>query len=109
MSMITPLFTAFLVSLIAVGGTRKIAHHFGIGALPSTRKIHTDFKPLLGGLGIFAGLLIGVFTANLLQILPFEIWKQQQFYWGGLGVILLTGLLECKHNTWRRGRDSNPR
>ncbi len=104
MSTIALLATSFIISLFAVGGTRKMAMHFRIGALPSARKIHTDFKPLLGGLGIFAGLVIGVLTATALDILPFDIWQSHKYFWGGLLVILLTGFIDDIRgvNAWQK-------
>ena len=94
MSNLVLLITSFFSALAAVGGTRRIAIHFKIGALPSARKIHTDFKPLLGGLGIFVGIVIGFFTAIALDILPAEIWQEHRFFWAGLLAILITGFID---------------
>ncbi|MCB0269534.1 MAG: sugar transferase [Calditrichaeota bacterium] len=104
MSNLVLLITSFFSALAAVGGTRRIAIHFKIGALPSARKIHTDFKPLLGGLGIFVGIVIGFFTAIALDILPAEIWQEHRFFWAGLLAILITGFIDDLRglNAWQK-------
>ncbi len=104
MSTIALFITSFITSLVAVGSARKLALHYQIGALPSARKIHSGFKPLLGGLGIFLGLIIGMLTANYLRILPTEIWQEQRFFWAGLLIILLTGFVDDLRglNAWQK-------
>lgn len=91
----------FLISLfsalVAVAVIRRIALRYRIGALPSARKIHKEFVPVLGGLGIFAGLLLGVLAANILGILPFDIWISQKYFWLGLLIAMATGFIDDIH------------
>ncbi len=94
MSTVAVVITSMLTSGIVVGISRNIATKFRIGALPNVRKIHRGFKPVLGGVGIFAGLILGILTANALHILPFRIWQQEYYFWIGLAIILFTGLID---------------
>jgi UDP-GlcNAc:undecaprenyl-phosphate GlcNAc-1-phosphate transferase len=99
------IFVASLFSaLLMVPLIRKVALHFRIGALPSARKIHKDFVPLLGGMGIFTGLVMGVLAANISGIMPFDTWISQKFFWLGLAVILLLGLIDDVRgvNAWQK-------
>ncbi len=88
----------FIISLITsffgVSVAKRIATRYNIGALPSVRKIHTEFKPLLGGLGIFIGLIMGILIANFLQLIPLSSWENYFPFWAGLLLMLLTGLLD---------------
>lgn len=104
MAAVALFFSSFIISLFAVGGTQKAAIHYKIGALPSARKIHKSFIPLLGGIGIFAGLAFGILLANLLGILPFEIWSTHKFFWLGLLAILITGIFDDVRgvNAWQK-------
>ncbi|RMH95202.1 MAG: hypothetical protein D6681_13295 [Calditrichaeota bacterium] len=89
------LFLASLAaSLIGVGMVRKVALRYRIGALPSARKVHRCFTPVLGGLGIFLGLLTGTFLIYLLHLLPQNIWSAHAHFWGGLLIVLLTGFVD---------------
>ncbi|MEL6822240.1 MAG: hypothetical protein AAFP70_10795, partial [Calditrichota bacterium] len=94
MATIAVFFTSVFASLLAVGATRKLAIKFRIGALPSARKIHTDFKPIMGGFGIFVGLLVSVGVAAAIGLLPADTWLQKAHFWIGLIVILFTGIVD---------------
>ncbi len=62
------LFTAsLLVSLIATYFVKKFAIKYQIGVLPQARMIHKGFKPLLGGIGIFAGFISGIIFSLLIN------------------------------------------
>ena len=54
---------AFIIALISTPVFRKMATSLGIMDFPNQRKIHTDPIPLLGGLGIYLGVL-GSFFFN---------------------------------------------
>jgi UDP-GlcNAc:undecaprenyl-phosphate GlcNAc-1-phosphate transferase len=88
------LFIASFTSIITVHWIKKFAQHHKIGSLPSPRKLHKGFKPLLGGLGISLGVLLGVLSAQWLGLIPWGIWLKYIYFWIGLLVILLTGLLD---------------
>lgn len=92
------LIIIFLVSLITswwtVAAVRKLAIRLGIGSLPSPRKIHREFKPLLGGLGFTAGIVLTAILGSGLHLFPQSIWQSYLHFWIGLGIILITGLLD---------------
>ncbi|MCB0277184.1 MAG: sugar transferase [Calditrichaeota bacterium] len=88
------LIAAGMVGWVAVGGVRRMALRLQIGALPGGRRIHREFIPILGGLGIAAGLIAGIlFSAPLLAISLGDL-APHGLFWGGLLVILLTGLID---------------
>ena len=67
------LFT-FLVSLVLVQISKKIAKHLGAMDVPNARKIHTKPMPSLGGLGIYGAfvfgyIMYGSITSQMLSIL----------------------------------------
>ncbi len=88
----------FLVSFAFSWGTvffvRRLATRLGIGSLPSPRKIHTEFKPLLGGLGFTAGMVITALLGSWFRLFPESVWWTYRHFWMGLGIILVTGLLD---------------
>ena len=83
-----------LLSLAVVYGVKKFAIHFRVGSLPSPRKLHTEFKPLLGGISFFFSIIFAVILAQLFNQLPANIWSDYQFFWLGLLIILLTGIAD---------------
>ncbi|OGB66161.1 MAG: hypothetical protein A2Y94_01685 [Caldithrix sp. RBG_13_44_9] len=92
-----PFFTLIittLLSLAVVFGIKKFAIHYRIGSLPSPRKLHTEFKPLLGGISFFLTIICAVILAQLFNQLPSNIWSDYQFFWLGLVIILLTGIFD---------------
>ncbi len=94
MASVLVLFFAFAISLYTVAGIKRVATRFGIGALPNTRKIHSGFKPLLGGLGVLAGLLGGMFLAVALDILDIPAMLRYRHIGVGLFIIVLVGLVD---------------
>ena len=56
-----------LISLITTYLIKKFAIKYNIGVLPQERMIHQGFKPLLGGIGIFAGFISGILFSLLLN------------------------------------------
>ncbi|MHB2153649.1 sugar transferase [Calditrichota bacterium GD2] len=75
----------FLLSLaaglMATYFVRAVARRFKIGEMPDPRKVHKTFMPHMGGLGIYAGFLVGVFSAAWL--LP-EIYAELIQQFGGI-------------------------
>ncbi len=104
MATILTLLTSLLASLAMVAVVRRVATRYHIGALPSVRKIHTDFKPLLGGIGIFAGIIAGMLAANLAGAAPFDSWMSNKFFWLGLLAALLLGFIDDVRgvNAWQK-------
>lgn len=88
----------FLISLIfsfiSVWLIKKIALYFKIGSLPSARKIHQGFIPVLGGVGIFAGLLIGIIFALLLNLISINDILHAKYFFVGLLIVTITGLID---------------
>src|SRR4030042_3886687 len=92
-----PFFTLIITTLLALAvvfGIKKFAIHYRIGSLPSPRKLHTEFKPLLGGISFFLTIICAVILAQLFNQLPSNIWSDYQFFWLGLVIILLTGIFD---------------
>ena len=89
---------SLVVSLLTVRLVRPLAERYRIGSLPSPRKVHTGFKPLLGGVGFLVGILLATLLARVTGILPATVWHDYAFFWLGLGIIFLTGLLDDLHS-----------
>jgi UDP-GlcNAc:undecaprenyl-phosphate GlcNAc-1-phosphate transferase len=88
------LISSAVVSLLSVILVRKFAIHFKIGSLPSPRKLHKGFVPLLGGLGFLSGIISAIIIAQNLEILPLESITKYKYFWIGLVFILLTGMFD---------------
>ncbi len=88
------LIIAFPTSLITVKLIRKIAIQHRIGSLPSPRKIHQKFMPLLGGLGFTTGIIAAMILAQVTGKLPWSLWKDYLYFWIGLLFIIITGFLD---------------
>jgi UDP-GlcNAc:undecaprenyl-phosphate GlcNAc-1-phosphate transferase len=83
---------------------RTIATRLGIGALPNARKVHTDFKPLLGGLGIFLGILSGIALSVWIGLIPLTAILEHRYFFYGLTTIVVTGLIDDSIglNAWQK-------
>lgn len=57
-SYITAFLLPFLVALLITPWVIRFAHKIGAVDIPEERKVHTSIKPRLGGLAIFASILI---------------------------------------------------
>src|SRR5215510_3207621 len=55
-------FVALIASLILAVPVRALALRVGMVDLPGPRKVHLEPIPLLGGLAIYGGVLLGVFS-----------------------------------------------
>ncbi|MBT6043028.1 MAG: undecaprenyl/decaprenyl-phosphate alpha-N-acetylglucosaminyl 1-phosphate transferase [Gammaproteobacteria bacterium] len=59
--------TAFFLTLVAILVLRPLASKFGLVDKPGGRKTHSKDTPLIGGLGIYLGLLLGcLFNAEVM-------------------------------------------
>ena len=94
MTILLTFLTALAASLLAVRAVRSLAISWGIGALPGGRRIHKSFIPLMGGVGIFFGIVAGALIANLLGWIAFSSWDEHAHFWLGLAVILITGIVD---------------
>jgi UDP-GlcNAc:undecaprenyl-phosphate/decaprenyl-phosphate GlcNAc-1-phosphate transferase len=78
---------ALLITYFAIPLLRRLALRFEIVDYPGGRKVHKQVTPLLGGVGIFLGLIIGLvfYAADLRSFLAILI---------GASMIFLIGLIE---------------
>ena len=82
---------AFTVSLVATPFIIKFAKKFGFVDQPNHRKVHTDPKPLIGGLSIVLGA-----TAGILYLKPFYNYLVPVMVGGA--IILIVGMLDDKYD-----------
>lgn len=82
------------ISILTIIFIKKIAIRFKIGSLPSPRKLHKGFKPLLGGIAYISGIFVAYLISQVLGILGSEIWYQYKYFWGGFLIITMFGLLD---------------
>ncbi len=73
---------------------RGVARKARIGPIPTARSMHQEFTPLLGGVGIFIGILAGIGVAVATGSLPVSVIRSHQFFFMGWALIFLTGLLD---------------
>ena len=78
---------AFFASLIAILVMRPLARKLGLMDAPGGRKTHTRDTPLIGGIGIFIGLLAGC-------LLSPEVMRQYQPLLAISCLLLITGLID---------------
>ncbi|MEG1500866.1 MAG: MraY family glycosyltransferase [Clostridiales bacterium] len=69
-----PVIAALLIALLATPAAIRLAHKVGAVDIPNARKVHTGAMPRLGGLGIYAGfvvgtILMGVFSRQVFALL----------------------------------------
>lgn len=84
---LTVFLSAFLITYLSIPLLRKLAFRFEILDFPGGRKIHKEVTPLLGGIGIYLGLIVGLgFNAAYIKpFLPVLI---------GATIIAIIGLVE---------------
>lgn len=78
---------AFAVTYFALPALIRIAVRKKLFDVPDQRKVHTEPKASLGGVGIFAGLSLSV-----LLFIPFSRTPQFQYLFGSLVIIFFVGL-----------------
>jgi len=78
---------AFLVTLISILLLRPVAIKLRLVDTPGGRKAHAKETPLIGGLGIYLGLLTGIFLTP-------EVMAQYQVLLWLAGLLLVTGLVD---------------
>ena len=82
-SLITSFILTFLLTPLVIGFFRKK----NIMDKPGGRKIHAGDTPSMGGIAIFAGVLIAVAIW-----MPFPYVQQFKFFFGAMGIMFLVGL-----------------
>ena len=75
-------FTAFFTPIV-----KKIAFHIGALDKPNERKVHKEPKPDIGGLGIYAGFILGYILFGIQSI------KMNSILIGSF-IIVITGLID---------------
>jgi Fuc2NAc and GlcNAc transferase len=86
----TPLLVTLIAAIVCCGGYRRLALRWHLFDLPNARSSHTQPTPGGGGIGLFLGLLAGVFVLggsqpyNLLLLLA--------------GLLVLTGALDDRYS-----------
>ncbi|WP_068278933.1 glycosyltransferase family 4 protein [Aldersonia kunmingensis] len=90
------LFTASVVTFLATGGVRVAAIAFGAVAIPRDRDVHTKPIPRMGGVGIYAGILVSLLFAAQLPALQrgFEFTSDVPAALVAGGVIMLVGIVD---------------
>lgn len=87
------LVVGFAASLGLTPVSRRIAMRLGVVDKPSQRKIHNDHKPLMGGLAIYAALVV-----SLLLFSPPQHLRELGFILAGAAALALVGLLDDRYN-----------
>ncbi len=81
-------------ALAAVNCCRLVASRYRIGSFPTARSMHQEFKPVLGGVGIFLAVLAALLSAKILNMLPWQEWVNYYSFFVGWMVIVFTGVLD---------------
>ncbi|WP_462252964.1 glycosyltransferase family 4 protein [Ekhidna sp.] len=79
--------TAFLITLTTIPVIIKIVKSLDLLDRPDKRKIHSVSTPSLGGIGIFAGIILA-----LLISISFSDLASQKYFLGGIILIFLLGV-----------------
>ena len=79
--------TTFLFTALFIPVVKKMAEFIGAMDIPNARKVHTKPIPRLGGLGIYAGFLLGYMLFGLHSI-------QMNAILIGSFIILVTGIFD---------------
>lgn len=88
--------SAAVVTYLLTGLVRRIALRMGAIAVPRGRDVHTIPIPRLGGVGIYLGVVGGVFVASQLPVLrrAFDYSNETVAVLVAGGVIVLVGVLD---------------
>ena len=65
---IAPFVIAFIATVVSIIVFRPLAGRFGLVDLPSERKHHQGSIPLIGGLAMFIGITLGLFSSNIIDL-----------------------------------------
>ena len=65
---ITPYVIAFIATIISIIVLRPLSYRFGLVDVPSDRKHHQGSVPLIGGLAMFIGVSLGIFSSHIINI-----------------------------------------
>ena len=90
--------TAFLATIFAIVVLKPIANKVGLLDIPGGRKDHEAATPLMGGIAIYIGLLVGIL------MLPRATWMAYSSFLTGGFLILAVGVLDDMHDISARIR-----
>jgi UDP-GlcNAc:undecaprenyl-phosphate GlcNAc-1-phosphate transferase len=93
MQFVPILVVGFAAALGLTPVSRQIAIRFGVVDKPNQRKIHTDHKPLMGGLAIYLA-----FVLSLLLFSPERLMTELGAILAGATVLTVVGLLDDRFN-----------
>jgi len=84
---VLPLLTAFLGTLLSILALRPMARKLGLMDIPGGRKTHTRDTPLIGGFGIYLGLIAACLLAP-------RVYDHYALLLGISALLLLIGLVD---------------
>ena len=85
--LLIPLICAFVVSLLGILALCPLAKKLGLMDAPGGRKTHGKHIPLVGGIGIFLGLIVG-------SLLMPDLMAHYHLLFGLSAILLITGLID---------------
>ena len=86
---ITPYIFALIATIISIIVFRPLSSRLGLVDVPSERKQHQGSVPLIGGLAMFIGITLGLFSSNIINIE-----ENLMFFFVGSLVLILTGIVD---------------
>ncbi len=96
--------SAFLVSLMMTPVARKIAFAARIVDKPNPRKVHAVPTPMMGGLAVLCGFLVGAAVAHGFGLIPDSSFPLLTGILTGIILIFLIGLLDDKRGVSPKGK-----
>ena len=91
MDYFSPIVFCFMVSFMAIKISKPLAVRFGLVDLPNERKFHKGAIPLVGGVGIYLGVLIA-------SMIYFQDNQVFHIYLISAALILFLGVLDDKYD-----------
>ena len=86
---ITPYIFALIATIISIIVFRPLSYRLGLVDVPSERKQHQGSVPLIGGLAMFIGISLGLFSSNIINIE-----ENLMFFFVGSFILILTGIVD---------------
>jgi UDP-GlcNAc:undecaprenyl-phosphate GlcNAc-1-phosphate transferase len=90
---IWPYFFVFSLTVIIILILRPLALRFNLLDRPNNRKHHQGSIPLIGGVAMFVGITLGLFSSNLINAE-----ENLVFFLIGSFILILTGLVDDFHD-----------
>ena len=79
----------FIATIIFILALRPVSYRFGLVDHPTLRKNHKGNIPLIGGVAMFFGITLGIFSSNLMNVA-----ENLVFFLIGSFTLILTGLVD---------------